>query len=215
MTKPDAGSGGSYLLVACDAEGAADGARRDGVVLDRLRRVDGGPGRVRVEVFLYEVCVGVAEIVDLAGGCDVEAVPPAGAAFAVVPLDHALPADAARGHADLGDLGRVARLAAGDAALHVRRHDVAARAVEDGFADAGVCGAECLPVAEGGVEGGDVAVADEDGREWDLGSARVEDVLAYDLCAEGGQVVASVALAADVDFGVLVSLLEELGHEYL
>jgi hypothetical protein len=62
-------------------------------------------------------------------------------------------------------------------------YDVAARLVEDGKGDVGVCCAEGFPVAKGSVERGDVAVSDEDGGEVDLRALGVEIVLRYDLGA--------------------------------
>lgn len=179
--------------VVGEPEGVSDLPRHHRVVLQRRGDVQCLPDPGEVQVRLYPGDLGVAHFVfGVAWVCDVEAVSVAAAipGFPVVVLNDAGPAYLCSGLADRGIWMAVADAGEVHAAGEIGGHDVAARAVEDGGFDAGVCRAERFPVPEGGVEGGHVAVAYENGGEVYVRALGIQSVLGDDLRAEGGDVMA-------------------------
>jgi len=82
------------------------------------------------------------------------------ARLSIVPAHNTVPAHFSSGSAD----GWIRTLVAGlhdlDASRHIGGHDVTPGLIEDRLLDSGVRRAERFPIAEGGVEWGDVAVTD-------------------------------------------------------
>lgn len=71
----------------------------------------------------------------------------------------------------------------------VVRHDITSGAVEDGSFDAGICCAQGFPISEGGVQGGDIAVANEDRPQRNLRTMWIERILGLNLGGQSGDVV--------------------------
>jgi hypothetical protein len=123
--------------------------------------------------------------------CDVEpvAITPI-ARLAIVVYDHTVPAHLLGSLTDCGVRMIIADTRKLEAARHVGSHDIAACLVEHGRLDTRVCGAKCLPVAEGCIERADIGIADEDGLKVHLRPLGIEQILRHYLSTQCRDIVA-------------------------
>lgn len=128
--------------------------------------------------------------VQLEGERTVIWIPASGVAFPLIETNNPILTHLRRSITDRRIRSLIARLGNIEASWNISSNDIATRFIEDGLLDAGIGGAERLPVAVGCVERGDVAVAYHKGFQRYLRLLGVEEVLADDLSAQGREVVA-------------------------